>query len=96
MAGAGLRLGALNAGEGERGLLLRGGNSRRSQESRHTAQANFAQRNEANDNRKIPLVRSPVWIGCQSVQPGGDANTVHWVTPTEFQWWRVALRRLGI
>src|SRR5258706_2077291 len=50
--------------------------------SRGFAAENPVQSDEAKDNRKIPLVRSPVREGCRSVQPGGDANTVRSAVPT--------------
>jgi hypothetical protein len=36
----------------------------------------------AKDNRKMPLVRSPVWVVRRSVRPAADANTVCQPLPT--------------
>ena len=89
MAGAGLRLNELYAGEGERGLLLRGENLPQPNLRRVKAwvplhrQENILRRNEAKDNRKIPLVRSPVWARRQGILPAADANTVRSPTPTD-------------
>jgi hypothetical protein len=46
-------------------------------------QKNILLRNEAKDNRKNPLVRSPVWAGRRSVRPAADANTVCSPVPTD-------------
>src|SRR6266436_6657447 len=43
--------------------------------SRYVAPENIWRYNEAKDNRKMPLVRSPVWVGYRSVRPAADANT---------------------
>ena len=95
MAGAGLRLNELYAGEGERGLLLRGENLPQRNLRRvkpwvplHRSREYFAtQRGEG--QLKNPLVRSPVWAGCPGILPAADANTVCSPMPTD--WWWLAV-----
>src|SRR6266851_759712 len=91
MAGAGLRLSELNAGEGERGLLLYGRKSPQTKSPHnackpwvpmHRYRKYFAaQRGEGQS--KNPLVRSPVWAGRRSDRPAADANTVRSPVPTD-------------
>jgi hypothetical protein len=81
MAGAGRRLGEFYSW-GRRARLLATErkmpqqDSRRLPGSRCIAQGNILRCSGAKDNRKIPLVRSPVWQGAEASLLGADASTV--------------------
>src|SRR5258705_25265 len=64
-------------------FLLQGTRAASLCQSRCIAQENILRRNEAKDNRKIPLVRSPVWARRRGILPAADANTVRSPMPTD-------------